>query len=362
MIGITGATGFVGMVHTVALVRMGIPVRMLVREGHPFATQPPTGVEVCVGSLEDPASLERFAEGLEVCFHYAARAAFKGEYEKFHAANIQGTRNLIHACRNVPRLIATSTQAVALEDKDIVEQSEDHPYPQHFVDFYGQSKAEVEQMVIHEHAGGTMIRPPWTWGAGDTNNLPTLIKPHMKNQMLFFGGGQNLLEAVQVANFVHASMLVAQNDKCRHRIYFVSDDEPVTSKNLINDQLVACGFKPCTRNLPKLMVRVFLLSEKLTNLVGSKATLLYTFRTQTFSDDRIRAATGYTSIVSREDGLQELSDWVQFVGGPEAILSGRRRGEAQKLVQDTWDFLMQRSLSVQALINFHTPNAIKDHS
>lgn len=353
MIGITGATGFVGMVHTVALVRMGVPVRVLVRESHPFATQAPQGVEVSVGSLEDPASLERFAKGLNVCFHYAARAAFKGEYEKFHTANILGTRNLIHACRHVPRLIATSTQAVALEDRDIVEQSEDHPYPKKFVDFYGQSKAQVEQMVIHEHAGGSVIRPPWTWGAGDTNNLPTLIKPHMKKQMLFFGGGKNLLEAVQVANFVHASMLVAQNEKCRNRIYFVSDDEPVTAKDLINDQLVACGFQPCTRNLPRLMARLFLRSEKLTNIVGSRATLLYTFRTQTFSDEKIRAATGYHAIVSREEGLNELAQWVREVGGPELIIRGRRRGEAQKLVQDTWDFLLQKSLSVTQLVRFH---------
>lgn len=353
MIGITGATGFVGMVHTVTLVRLGIPVRILVRAGHPFATNPPPGVEICVGSLEDQASLERFASGLDVCFHYAARAAFKGDFEKFNATNIQGTRNLIKACRHVPRLIASSTQAVALENRDIIEQSEDHPYPKHFVDYYGQSKAQVEQMVIDEHAGGTVIRPPWTWGAGDTNNLPTLIRPHLKNQMLFFGRGRNLLESLHVANFVHASMLVAQNDKCRNRIYFASDDVPLKARDLINDQLVACGFPPCRRTLPKFMAKVFLLSNMLSNLVGSKAALMYTFRTQTFSDERIRTATGYQSVLSREDGLKELADWVRYVGGPEAILNGRRRGEAHKLVQDTWDFLMQHSISIEALMRLH---------
>ena len=61
MIGITGATGFVGMVHTIALIKLGLPVRILVREGHPYAQSAPAGVEVCVGDLQDRKSLDRFA-------------------------------------------------------------------------------------------------------------------------------------------------------------------------------------------------------------------------------------------------------------------------------------------------------------
>jgi len=354
MIGITGATGFVGMMHTISLIKRGIPVRALVRAGHPYATNPPDGVEVCIGDLTDQASLARFADGLSVCFHYAARASFKGDFVKFKATNIQGTKNLIQACRYVPRLVATSTQSVLLENKDIVERSEDHPYPDKFIDYYGSSKAQVEQMVIHEHPGGTMVRPPWTWGVGDTNNLPALLKPHMQNQMLFLGGGKNLLETIHVANFVHAAMLVARHDHCRNQVYFISDETPLMQKSLINDQLVACGFKPCVRNLPKFMAQVFLLSDRMLALYGSKSALMYSFRTQTFSDDKIRAATGYKSVISREDGLKELADWCQYVGGPEVIMGGRRRGAAEKLVHDTWDYLMQRSVSVQALIYAHS--------
>ncbi len=353
MIGITGATGFVGMVHVASLVRMGVPVRILVREGHPYVTEPPQGVEVAAGSLEDRASLERFGKGLDVCFHYAARAAFKGEYAKFLAANIEGTQNLIDACREVPRLVACSTQAVALENRDIFEQSEAYPYPADFVDHYGASKAQVEQMVVTQHPGGSVIRPPWTWGAGDTNNLPTLIKPHMAGRMSFFGDGSNLLECLHVANFVHAAMLIAQTETCRQQIYFASDDQPIPAKTLINDQLVACGFAPATRHLPKFIAPMLLWSERLADIVGSKSSVIYTFRTQTFSDTKLREATGYQALVARQEGLQELGEWVRYVGGPKTILRGRRRGEAKALVDLTWQFLTQESTSVAKIVSAH---------
>jgi nucleoside-diphosphate-sugar epimerase len=236
-----------------------------------------------------------------------------------------------------------------LENRDILEQAEDHPYPQIFIDHYGASKAQVEQMVINEHPGGSVIRPPWTWGAGDTNNLPTLIKPHRKGHMMFFGDGGNLLECVHVANFVHAAILVAQCEGCRQQIFFVSDDQPLPSKTLINDQLVACGFEPATRHLPKLLARLMLLSDRLAAPVGGKSSVIYTFRSQTFSDDKLRQATGYGAVVDRAEGLRELAEWVQFVGGPGVIISGRRRGEARELVDRTWAFLLERSVSVERL-------------
>ena len=56
--GVTGATGFVGMVHIAALCRAGIRPRILVRAGHPWAINPPDEVEVVVGDLHDTGALE----------------------------------------------------------------------------------------------------------------------------------------------------------------------------------------------------------------------------------------------------------------------------------------------------------------
>lgn len=350
MIGITGATGFVGMFHTVVLMKMGIPVRILVRKGYPFAQNAPKGVEVCVGDLRDNESLQRFTEGLKVCFHYAARATFKGTYDKFKQANIEGTRNIVEACRDVPRLIVASTQAVALENRDIVEQSEDHPYPKKFFDYYGETKAEVEQMVIRKHPGGTIIRPPYIWGVGDTKNLPMIIRPYLRKRLALIGGGNNLLDTVHIANFVHAAMLLAQNKMCRRQIYFVSDDQPIRSKDLINGHLEACGYTACNLIVPKFFANLLMMSDRLAGRIGSRSYVLYAFRTLTYNDSKLRQATGYRSIITREEGLKELGEWVQFIGGPEITLTGRRRGEAKQLVEGTWEYLMEHSVCLRKLM------------
>ena len=66
--GVTGATGFVGMVHIAALCRAGIRPRILVRGGHPWATNAPDEVEVVVGDLHDKAALKDFGRGLTHVF------------------------------------------------------------------------------------------------------------------------------------------------------------------------------------------------------------------------------------------------------------------------------------------------------
>ena len=201
-VGITGATGFIGMVHVARRVKRSEFVRVLVRPGHPWAANPPDGVEIIVGDLSDRTALERFGQGLDVCFHYAARASFKGDWEQFREVNVEGTRRLVDACSDASRFMFCSTQAVILEDRDILDGDENLPYPKDFTDHYARSKAEAEACVLDQHPGATVLRPPWVWGAGDTNNLPTLLRPSLNGRIAYFAGGKNQLETVHALNFV----------------------------------------------------------------------------------------------------------------------------------------------------------------
>ena len=70
--------------------------------------------------------------------------------------------------------------------------------------------------------------------------------------MAFFGGGRNLIDTVHIANFVHASILLMEHEACSRKIYFVSDDQPVSIRSQINDQLEACGFEGCTRKFSEI--------------------------------------------------------------------------------------------------------------
>ncbi len=346
LVGITGATGFIGMVHVVKALKNGDFVRVLVRPGHPWALEAPADIEVVVGDLANEEALKQFGLGLDACFHYAARASFKGDWEQFREVNVEGTRRLVEACEDVPRFIFCSTQAVILQDRDVLDGDENLPYPDTFTDHYARSKAEAEQLVLTLHDGATVLRPPWVWGAGDTNNLPTLLRPSMNDRIAYFAGGKNQLETVHALNFVLGAQACIASEKTKGKTYFVTDENPVLSGEFSNAILEACGLEANKRSLPAAMGRAIAWSGKRDqrgNLILPRSSFLYMVRHQVLSDETFRMDTGYTSSVSRSAGLQDLESWARFVGGPKEIAVGRRRGASRSLVDLTWDFLMTES-------------------
>jgi nucleoside-diphosphate-sugar epimerase len=253
---------------------------------------------------------------------------------------------LVAACQKVPRFIFCSTQAVILKDENILDGDETLAYPDDFVDHYARSKAQAEQLVLREHPGATVLRPPWVWGAGDTNNLPTLLRPSMNQRIAYFAEGKNLLETVHALNFVMGAEAAAKHETTTGKIYFVTDDEPVRSGEFSNEILVACGLDANKRSLPAALGRALAWSGK-RNRKGhpilTRSSFLYMVRDQVLSDALFREDTGYLSSVSRLDGLRDLKDWCTYVGGPGEVAVGRRRGDSRSLIERTWDYLLNCS-------------------
>lgn len=348
--GVTGATGFVGMTHIAALCRAGIRPRILVRKGHPWANNAPTELDVVVGDLHDEEALARFTQGLTHLFHYAARASFKAPEEQLYAINVEGTKNLVAAAAPEVRIVMASTQAVVLRDADILEG--DESLSTNAVDFdpYGRTKALAEELVTARE-NGFVVRPPWVWGAGDTNNLPTLLKPKLRGYMRFIDHGKNRVETVHTVNLVAAMHRVGVAPGLTERIFFATDDEPTEVKKFTNELLVACGLESESRSAPSWMIRGYSLLRKARGKqpVIPRASLVYMTREQVFSDERLRAMTGHEDLVSRRQGLDELTDWCDAMGGATQLVDGRKQGRNQELVEGTWMFLLEKSSSIHAL-------------
>ena len=348
--GVTGATGFVGMTHTAALCRAGIRPRILVRKGHPWANNAPVELDVVVGDLHDQDALQRFTQGLTHIFHYAARASFQAPEEQLHSINVEGTQNLVAAAAPEVKIVMASTQAVVLRDADILEG--DESLSTHAVDFdpYGRTKALAEELVTLRE-NGFVVRPPWVWGAGDTNNLPTVLKPKIRGYMRFIDHGKNRVETVHTANLVAAMHRVGVAVDLNERIFFATDEDPTEVKKFTNDLLVACGLDSESRSAPSWMIRGYSLLRKARGKrpVIPRASLVYMTRHQIFSDDRLRAMTGHRDLVSREQGLRELTQWCEAMGGAARLVDGRKQGRNQELVEGTWTFLLEESPSIAAL-------------
>jgi dihydroflavonol-4-reductase len=107
---ITGATGHVGATLARALIAHGHEVRAIVRsEGRGLAG---LDIEKIGADVSDPESLRRAFLGSDVVFHAAARISIsRSDTKEVVAANLDGTRNVIAACRraSVRRLVHFSS-------------------------------------------------------------------------------------------------------------------------------------------------------------------------------------------------------------------------------------------------------------
>jgi nucleoside-diphosphate-sugar epimerase len=167
MVGVTGATGFVGRHLVEALAARGARVRCLVRSAadlpQQYATRDGTrgNVEVAVGDLlGDPRSLRSFLEGVDVLVH-AAGVTESPDVRAYDRANVEGTARLLAASAHtgLERLVYLSTIDVTLGLSD--------PYPR--------SKAGGEDAVRARGLPAIILRPSLVYGPGDTKNMATVL-------------------------------------------------------------------------------------------------------------------------------------------------------------------------------------------
>ena len=337
MIAITGATGFVGMAHLMTALRAGQAVKVLARDRRALEPLATKRLQIIEGDLSDACALEALCEGVETCFHYAARARFQGDWKTFEAVNLHGTENLLRAAARVDRFIFCSSYSSILADVERHEADEALPYPRRHLDGYGRSKALAEQACLRMHPGATVLRPPWIWGAGDTNNLAAVLRAHHHGQLYTIRQGQHLIETVHVQNLIHAAVLASRQDAARGQVYFVTDDQPIPHRDFCQQLLQSCGLRPSISSMPYPLAWMLCRVDRAAGyrLGMTRSALSYMSRTKTFSDAKIRTELGYTAQVSRAAGLEDLRRWAEHVGGAEQIRIGRRRGTHRALIAQT---------------------------
>jgi dihydroflavonol-4-reductase len=152
---VTGASGFVG----------GHVARELREHGH----------EVSDGwvDLLDASGLRRAVAGCDAVAHVAALYSFTAPEHELEAVNVEGTRNVIEACRaeGVDRLLATSSCATCGPVPGRRATEEDSPPEWELAVPYKRTKLEAERLVLA--AGGVCVNPTTPVGDGDRAPTPT---------------------------------------------------------------------------------------------------------------------------------------------------------------------------------------------
>ncbi len=255
---VTGGGGFLGLAIVRRLVRRGVIVRGFSRQDHPALRE--LGVEQCQGDIGDADAVARAVAGCDVVFHVAAKPGIWGPYEDYHRANVTGTENIVVACRQhaVSRLIYTSSPSVVFAGQDMEGVDERVPYPSHFDAHYPRTKALAEQHVLGANSpqlATVALRPHLIWGPGDTHLLPRLAARAKAGQLRRIGRQRKLIDTLHVDNAAEAHLLAADRlapeSPVAGKVYFISQDEPVETWEMINRLLQAAGAPPVQRSIPK---------------------------------------------------------------------------------------------------------------
>lgn len=249
---VTGLGGFLGGALGERLLAQGHELSTVSRR--PLPAWEARGVRVVPGPLEDRRAVVQATRGCEQVFHVAAKAGVWGHYMDYFLSNVQATENVVEACWacGVPSLIFTSTPSVTFDGHDAAGVDESKPYPESFLNFYGETKAAAEKLVLQAHGvdglATVALRPHLIWGPGDPHLLPRLVRAADAGRLRRVGDGENLVDITYVENAVDAHLAAARNLAVGApqggRAYFISNGEPVALWAWIDQLLIGLGRSP----------------------------------------------------------------------------------------------------------------------
>lgn len=309
---VTGATGFLGGRLARNLATEGFTVRAIGRRLSVLEELSRRGIETQRVDLRDRDAVAAACAGIDVVVHAGALSAPWGRRSDFFDTNVAGTEHVINGCRRhgVSRLVHVSSPSVIFDGKDVVDATEDAPFPRRFLSLYSLTKKLAEDAV--RGAAGletVIIRPKAIFGPGDTTLLPRLLAAGRAGRLPQIGDGTNLVDLTYVDNVVHALRLAIAQPDAAGRTFTITNGQPVRLWDVIRQMLATAGCSIGRRKIPyPVAYAAAALMEARARLTGTEPLLTrYSVailaRTQTYSIDAARRWLGYEPIVTMEEGL-----------------------------------------------------------
>ncbi|WP_245905411.1 NAD-dependent epimerase/dehydratase family protein [Photobacterium lipolyticum] len=356
---VTGAGGFLGKAICRYLRNAGIAVTGFARGDYPDLEQ--MGVTMVKGDISDKTALMNAMQGCDLVFHVASKAGVWGSKADYYSPNVDGARNILDACQAlcINKLVYTSTPSVTFAGFDEAGIDESAPYADNYLNYYAESKAIAEQMVLaasgrllektscfeninslekidslEETASleesdclkGTdqqlktvALRPHLIWGPEDPHLVPRVIDRARAGRLKLVGREDKLVDTIYVDNAAYAHILAAlrlsePQAVCAGKAYFLSNDEPITMAAMLNKILSCAELPPVRKRVPtSLAYGVGALLEWIYGWLGKKQEPVMTrfvarqlSTCHYFDISAAKRDLGYVPVVSIEEGMKRL--------------------------------------------------------
>jgi nucleoside-diphosphate-sugar epimerase len=307
---VTGGSGFIGGALIERLRREGWDVRGLARSERAAERVRELGAEPVMGDLD-----ELRVEDCEIAFHAGAKVEDFGDPADFERVNVQGTRNVVAACKagGVRRLVHVGTEAALMAGQPLVDVDESAPLRPDSPVLYSSSKAKAEAIVRGADLETVVVRPRFVWGRGDMTLLPALIEMVRSGRFRWIGGGRHLTATTHIDNTVEGLWLAAQKAP-PGGVYFVTDGEPVVFRDFLTAMLATQGVEIPDKSVPAPVAgAAATVAEALWRRLKrpgnpplTRFAVWVSSQECTIDISRAERELGYRPVTSREEGLRKM--------------------------------------------------------
>jgi dihydroflavonol-4-reductase len=231
MIVVTGATGHIGNVLVRQLLAAGKKVRAIVPLPEDLSPLRGLDIEIVPGDVRDPASLIKAFSGADIVYHLAGIVSIlPGKGRILEEVNVQGTRNVVTACRlnSVKRLVYTSSIHALKEPRHGLVISEAQPFdPIAVLGEYAKSKARASLEVlkgIQQGLDAVIVCPTGVIGPYDFkgSEMGHLIQTFLRRKLP--AGVNGAYDFVDVRD-VAAGMILAAEKGTKGEVYILSGEQ-----------------------------------------------------------------------------------------------------------------------------------------
>ncbi len=364
-IAVTGASGLVGSHVVEEAVRLGYEVKVLVRPSSQRKFLLQNGAEIIEGDLRDCSSLRSLCQGVDVVVNCAARVGDWGLLDEFRKENVDSLRLLLDeaSIAGVRRVVHVSSLGV---------------YPAHdhhgtdeavlpaidSLDAYTRSKTEAEILLLAyvpqqsqsslkdiRALYGTnkimlpyvadqlsrsvvpgqdrirevvVLRPGFIYGRRDRTVLPKLMAALRKGHFVFFGDGNQALNAVHASNVAQAVFLAVKSEKAPGEVFNLTDGCTVSKRDFVGEVASAMNLPVPSRSIPLGLARI------LSNFIHDFATFIGTTNPPLinkarfkflglhldYSIEKAKCYLGYAPDTNWRQRLKDAVLWQETNAGP----------------------------------------------
>jgi nucleoside-diphosphate-sugar epimerase len=331
---VTGATGLLAGALLPELRQRGEEIRALVLPSENAQKLMEHGIEVVRGDVTDVASLVAAVDDVEIVVHLAGMMGVDRPLADYHRVNVKGSENLYRAAvaARVRRFVHTSSHTVygLGHGRFLTEADALRPDP----DPYSLTKAEgdhlVQRLMRESDVETVIIRPGTFFGPGDRLHFGRMAARLKAGKGVIVGRGDNALPFCYVSDVAQGFLVAAYHENAPGNAYNISNDRPLTQREMFDAIADAVGADRPTRRLPYRPLYVAAAAaERVARVTHTRPTVtrlgVMMFGTDSrHSVDKARRELGYEPRVELRDGISLAANWFNAGGMDQGLVAGGR--------------------------------------